>query len=81
MKEFKKRYIVRGMERMVNTLWGNPRWELQLVDEEDQTTIWGTTTPNVSCAYSMGAHMIGKMYEFEAHYTASGNLRIDYYHS
>lgn len=64
------------LERLNNSVWGNPRYSVTIKDEADNY-FYAKTASEASCAYSIGNNY-GKKKLFHYHVTKAGNNIIDY---
>lgn len=76
MKKEKAQATVTKIERLKNSVYGNPAWQVWFETESDLFA--GRTAPNSISAYAIGSYSVGRNYEITYHYTAKGNLHIDY---
>lgn len=74
MKQFFLAGKIVDLDRMPNSLMGNPRWRVWL--EGDGVTV-ATTQTNAPIGYQLSYTDIGSNYQFKAHYTRAGALVID----
>jgi hypothetical protein len=76
MKKEKTVAIITHIERLKNSAYGNPAWRVWF--SNDFELFAGRTAPNSSAGYTFSSWSVGREYEITYHYTASGNLYIDY---
>jgi hypothetical protein len=76
MKKEKVVAIITHIERLNNSVYGNPSWRVWFSNESDLFA--GRTAPNSSAGYTLSSWSIGRKYEITYHYTASGKLYVDY---
>lgn len=63
------------LERLNNSVWGNPRYFVTIKDEAGNF-FYAKTASDVSCGYSIGNYY-GKKIVFRYHITKAGNNIID----
>lgn len=76
MKKEKVKATVTKIERLKNSIYGNPAWQVWFETESDLFT--GRTMSDSSAGYVLSSWSVGRNYEITYHYTAKGNLHIDY---
>lgn len=77
MKKQTEKLKVYNIERLNNSIYGNPRY-LLILEDSDGERIEAKTASNAACAYSIGYSSIDKEYLFTYHETKNGNIIIDY---
>lgn len=64
-----------NLERMHNSLYGNPKWLCQFYNSNNEMLI-GKTASDSACAYSIGHYSMDKLFTVEYHVTKTGNIII-----
>lgn len=72
-----KIFIVKHIQRLNNSYYGNPRYEIVLMDNKYNYYI-AKTGSDISSAYGVGNYMLNNQYEITYHFTTKGNMIIDY---
>lgn len=66
-----------NIERLRNSVYGNPKINI-LMQDENGKYLQGKTATDAACAYIFGYSSIGHKYNIEYHYTQNNNLIITY---
>ncbi len=76
LKEYKENLKIRLVERLKNSVYGNPRYAL-IVENENGDILRGKTASNAMIGYELGWTSEGKTYKIAYHYTSNNNLIFD----
>ena len=75
MINYKKNIVILDLERLHNSIYGNPKIKLLMQDENGEY-LQGKTATDTACAYIFGYSSIGRKYVIEYHYTRNNNIII-----
>lgn len=64
--------------RLPSSCNGNPRWDLSFIYDDDEKRLNGFTVTDAMCAYKIHDDASGRWYRIKYHYTAKGNVMINY---
>lgn len=76
MKTLKNKFLVKKIERLNNSIYGNPRFEVVLENEKGET-LKAKTKSDASINYYGIEHKKNKTIEFAYHFTKNNNLILD----
>lgn len=77
MKAMKENATILTVERLKNTIWGNPRW-LVVFKEDNGVTRIGKTANDSMASYQIDTYSVDRRYEITYHITDKFNLYIDF---
>lgn len=77
MKTTQQQFTIVALKRLNNSIYGNPRWALTLMNESGEL-YHAKTANNSSAGYVLGYTSEGQNYSMQYHYTSNGNMIIDY---
>ena len=75
MTHYKKNITILDLERLHNSINGNPKWRI-FAEDENGEIVRGETASDAACAYNLGYYSIGRKYAIEYHYTKNGTRKI-----
>lgn len=75
MTHYKKNITIVCLERLHNSVNGNPKWYIFAEDENGETLMCETAS-DAACAYNLGYSSVGRKYAIEYHYTKKGARKI-----
>lgn len=67
---------VLDVDRLRNSVYGNPKWEI-IAEDENGELYRGVTADNAAIGYQLSGYAVGHKYKFSFHYTRSGKLIFD----
>ena len=77
MKKYTEIVTIERVATVGCSCYGNPTKEVCFTDSNGNYC-YGKTASNASIAYALGYYCSGRKFEITYHYTAKGNLIIDY---
>ena len=77
MKTIIKTLKITNIEKLNNSIYGNPKRKIYAIDENGNEYI-GNTKTNGAIGYLIDYYSINRKYIFNFHYTNNGNLIFDY---
>lgn len=77
MKTYTKNLKIVKIERLKNSVYGNPTYKL-LVEDESGKQYEGRTASDASIAYKLSTSDINQIYNIQYHYTKNDNIIFDY---
>ena len=75
MAHYKKNITILDLERLHNSVNGNPKWRI-FAEDENGEIVRGETASDAACAYNLGYYSTGRKYKIEYHYTKNNNIII-----
>lgn len=76
MKTLKNKFLVKKVERLKNSIYGNPKFKIILENEKDETLV-AKTKSNATISYCGIEYKENKVIEFAYHFTKNNNLILD----
>lgn len=67
---------VLDVDRLNNSVYGNPRQEIY-AEDEDGKSYRGNTASDASIGYQLSSYAVGNKYEFVFHRTSTGKIIFD----
>lgn len=77
MKTYTKNLKIVKIERLKNSVYGNPAYKM-LVEDETGKQYEGRTASDAAIAYKLSTSDINQIYNIQYHYTKNNNIIFDY---
>jgi len=78
VKNLKAIGSITAIKRLNNSVWGNPRFELELYFPSWGKFVFAKTASDAAAGYTIHSGIKNKPVEVTCHYTAKGNCIITY---